>query len=317
MKKVSNSNTKAEILKAYDELVAQLRAEKSENTALQKKLKEQKALLEKASKQAEAGATLNLKQIRATINQQLDELEEQLEQEEKNFLELKEAVAVQKEMLENLYKIKTESESLDALIITNKQAKEALKSELESTKQTLLEDIGESKLKWKREQEAYEYNIMITRRNEEDAYKQKKAAQEKAMIEQKVTFEREMEEREKIINEQEEEFNRLKAAAEQFEARLEQSVADTEKRITEGLTKEFTYKQKLEVKDLEANLKLKEQAIQSLEEKVKELQATVEALTSRTDKASLQVKDIALKAIENAGLRSLNLSSGERYKEED
>ena len=317
MKKVTNSNTKAEILKAYDELLAQLKGEKSENTALQKKLAEQKTLLEKASKQAEAGATLNLKQIRTAINQQLDELESQLDQEEKKYLELQEAVGVQKEMLENLYKIKTESESLDALIITNKQAKEALKLELENTKKSLLEEIDETKLKWKREQEAYEYTTMIVRRNEEDEYKQKKATQEKDMIEQKIAFEREMEERERVVSEQEDEFKRLKKEAEQFESRLQQSIETTEKSITDRLTKEFEYKQKLEVKDLEAELKLKQQAIQSLAEKVKEQQTTIEALTSRTDNASLQVKDIALKAIENAGLRSLNLSSGDRYKEED
>jgi len=40
-------------------------------------------------------------------------------------------------------------------------------------------------------------------------------------------------------------------------------------------------------------------------------------LTSRTDSASAQVKDIALKAIENSGMRSLNFPTPERSRKDE
>lgn len=318
MAKVSNSNTKAEILRAYDELLAQLKAEKAENTALQKKISEQKTLVEKASQQAKEGATLNIQTIRKAINQQLDLLESSIEEEQVKFNELQKAVAIEKDTLENLYKIKAEAESLEALIITNRQSKEQLEKEQEEQKKILKESIEAIKLQWKREQEEYDYKTKITRRNDQDTYEQKKVILENELNERKTSFEKEISEREKIVAAQEEEFNKLKQEAESFATTLEKGIQEAKTLVEKQLTREFEYKQKLEIKDLEAELKLREQAIENLKAKVLEQQKHIELLSSRTDDASLQVKDIALKAIENAGLRSLNLSSPERKgKQED
>ncbi|MEL7119656.1 MAG: hypothetical protein AAFO07_09455 [Bacteroidota bacterium] len=273
--------------------------------------------MQKVSTEAKEGAAMSVKNIRAAINQQLDGLEANMAKEQEKFKELQSAITIEKETLENLYKLKTEAESLEALITTNRQAKEKLTNELKEQKAELLEDIDAIKLKWKREQEEYEYKLKITRRNEEDTYKQKKAKLEKELEDQKAAFDLEVETRAKTLADQENEFDRLQKEAEQFEKRLQDGIAETEKSITKRLTTEWEYKQKLEVKDLEAELKLREQAIESLQSKVTEQQAFIDSLTSRTDNASQQVKDIALKAIENAGLRSLNLSSGDRGKEED
>ncbi len=316
MKKVSNSNTKAQILKAYEELVEELKAEKSDNTALKQKLDEQKKLVDKAQQQAEEGSMLSIQTIRSSINQQLDQLEGALHQEQDKFTTIRGAIEVEKATLENLYKIKTEAESLDALIITNRQAKERLEKDMAEKKAELLHDIEETKRRWEREQESYEYNLRIIRRNEEDEYKQKKAQQEKELAEQKAAFEQEMSEREKAVAEKEAEFKRLQAEAAQFDSRLQQAVEQAREEVSSRLTQEFEYRQKLEVKDLEADLKLSQQAIESLKMKIQEQQDFISSLTSRTENASQQVKDIALKAIENSGLRSLNLSSSERYREE-
>ena len=90
---------------------------------------------------------------------------------------------------------------------------------------------------------------------------------------------------------------------------------DAESSVTENLTKEFEYRQKLETKDLEAKLQLREQEIESLKGKVQEQQNFINSLTSKTDNATQQVKDIALKAIENVGIRSLTLPGSDRKDE--
>ena len=317
MAKISNSNTKAEILKAYDELLGQLKSEKSDNTALQKKLDEQKKLVEKAKQQADEGATLGIQKIRQAINQQLNELEQSLAREQARFGELQQAVEVEQDTLENLYNIKGEAESLDALIITNRQAKEKLEKEMAERKAELQGEIEATKLKWKREQEEHEYKTKIDRRKDEDEYQQRKAELEKELEDQRATFEQEMNERERVMAEKEEEFNRLKQEAETFGPKLEKAIQETEERVTQQLTREFEYQQKLQVKDLESELQLREQSIESFKAKVEEQQAYIDLLTSRTDSASAQVKDIALKAIENSGMRSLNFPTQERSRKDE
>lgn len=63
---------------------------------------------------------------------------------------------------------------------------------------------------------------------------------------------------------------------------------------------EFEYQQKLQVKDLEAELRLREQMISSLEIKVKEQVEQVLTMSAKTDTASQQVKDIALQRIDKS-----------------
>ncbi|HHH50300.1 MAG TPA: hypothetical protein ENK52_04905 [Saprospiraceae bacterium] len=317
MKKVSNSNTKAEILQAYDQLLNQLKKERSQNSALQRELEQKKQLVVKAEEQTkEGGATQSIQLIRKTLNEQLDKIELGLSNEQQKFEELQQAIKIEQETLEELYKIKAQAESLDALLITHKRAKDKLEEETDSLKIKLKEEIEATKISWKREQESYEYDLKIERRNEEDSYNQRKAQQEKELKEQKLEFEKNVKIRENILAEQEEEFKRLQKEVAQFEGRLQKSIQAAEKTISDQLTKEFDYRQKLETKDLQAQLQLSKQQIESLQQKVAEQQELIKTLSSKTDNATLQVKDIALKAIENAGIRSLTFPGMERGKEE-
>ena len=317
MKKVSNSNTKAEILQAYDQLLNQLKKERSQNSALQRELEQKKQLVVKAEEQTkEGGATQSIQLIRKTLNEQLDKIELGLSNEQQKFEELQQAIKIEQETLEELYKIKAQAESLDALLITHKRAKDKLEEETDSLKIKLKEEIEATKISWKREQESYEYDLKIERRNEEDSYNQRKAQQEKELKEQKLEFEKNVKTRENILAEQEEEFKRLQKEVAQFEGRLQKSIQAAEKTISDQLTKEFDYRQKLETKDLQAQLQLSKQQIESLQQKVAEQQELIKTLSSKTDNATLQVKDIALKAIENAGIRSLTFPGMERGKEE-
>lgn len=309
MAKISNSNTKAEILKAYSDLLKELQQERQQNSALQKEIEKKQSTVDKVAERTKEGATQSVQKIRELLGKQLDAIEAGIAQEQANFEELKKAIAIEKEELEDLYKIKKEAESLDALIIANKKAKEQLEEEIEEEREQLQEDIEALKIQWKREQEEYDYNLKIKRRKEQDEYNEKKAKQEKELAEEKAAFERSISEREKAVAEQEEELKHLRKEVSQFDAKMEKAVADTEKAVTERLTKEFEYKQQLEVKDLQGDLKLRDQMIENLNAKVKEQQELINTLSTKSDSASQQVKDIAMKAIENSGVRAIKLAA--------
>ncbi|MCP3930701.1 MAG: hypothetical protein GY705_16550 [Bacteroidetes bacterium] len=316
MKKVSTSNTKAEILSAYSELMEILRQERKQNTALQRDLEKKRSIVATVAEKTKTGATHSINELKKMLNEQLDKIELGIAKEQQNFEELQRAISIEKETLEDLYKVKAEAESLEALVITNKQSKEELESDIKDRKEALQQEIENTKMKWKREQEEYEYKLKIKRRNEEDEYKQKKEKQEKALKEQKIEFDKNITIREKSIAGQEDELMQLRKEVSQFEKLLQKNIQDAEKAVTGRLTKEFEYRQKLETKDLEAELRLHKQEIQSLKSKVKEQQELIGTISTKTDSANQQVKDIALKAIENAGIRSLNFPGTERSKED-
>ncbi len=300
---VSTTDTKAQILKAYKDLAATLKQERDENAALKRELEKKRKIVERAEESTQGDAPQGIAVLRKALNDQLDKIERAMAEEQEKFEQLQQAIAIEKEALEELYKIKAEAESLDALIVTNKQAREKLERELASRKEELEEQITATRLKWKREQEEYEYHLKILRRKEEDAYQEQKTQQEKELAEQKAAFGKEVAERTKALREQEEELAALRKQAAEFEARLQKAVAETEKAVSQRLTREFDYSQKLQAKDLEADLKLSKQEVDSLRVKIKEQQDFIASLSSKSDTATQQVKDIALKAIENAGAR--------------
>lgn len=315
MKTVNSSNTKAQILKAYQEAVAQLRAHQEDNAALKKELAQKQKTVEKATTITQADAPKDIRGLRRQFIQQMDELEAALEAEQSKLADLQAAIGIEEENLEEVYQIKREAASLDALVSTNRQAREKLEAELRDRKAKLEAEIEETRKAWKREEEEYAYELQLKRRREADEYAAKRAAQEKEWQDKKAAFEQEMATREQKVAEQESELAQLRTQAEAFEQRLQTSVEQTEATVKERLTREFEYQQQLQVKDLEAQIKLDAQQIDNLKTKVREMQQLIDTMSGRAENATQQVKDIALKAIEHSQLRPTYFGS-ERKREE-
>lgn len=316
MKSVSNHNTKAEIIDAYNKLLETLKSERDQNSALKKALEEKKKTVNKVSTEIKGGNESSIKTLKDLIISQLDSLEVSMEGEKRKFNDLQNAIKIEKESLEELYKIKTEAESLEALVTTNKKAKETFELQAQEQKALVEQEMKEKKLAWQREQEEYNYKLKIERRNETDAYQQKKIALEKELKEKKASFDKETKARENTLAEQETEFKSLQKEVAGFEALLSKKISATEKQLTEQLTKEFEFNKKLETKDLEAKIGLQAQEITALKNKIKEQQDFIDSLSGKSDSAIQQVRDIALKAIENAGNRPVVPQYVERGKEE-
>ena len=318
MKNVSSTNTKNEILKAYEELLNNFKKEREQNTALKHEFEQKRKIVADTvadNINKENGSTQNVQTLRSILNDQLEKIDQGILKEQARFDQLQKAIAIENKTLEDLYKVKIEAESLEALIIINKQAKEKLEKELSEEKAINFKLVEEEKNKWNKEKEEYTYNLRIKHRNEEDDYQQKKVAQEKELKEKKEEFEKAIVVREKAVSDQEKDIEKLRKEASQFENILKTSVQETEASVTASLTKEFEYRQKLETKDLESNIQLHKQEIEGLRAKIKEQSVLIDSLISKTDSATHQVKDIALKAIENAGIKNLNLSQLEHSKE--
>jgi hypothetical protein len=174
----------------------------------------------------------------------------------------------------------------------------------------------------KREEEEYAYNIKTTRKKEQDIYLQLKESQEnqladqkflaekqvaelKAAAEKEVTekrkaFEKEIAEREQVVSAREAEFAELKKKAETFPVELQKAVTQAEKTVAEKLQTTYKFESQLKDKEFEGELKLREQTIITLQLRIKDLETLNKQLTQKVDGSEINVKEIAIKAIESS-----------------
>ena len=165
------------------------------------------------------------------------------------------------------------------------------------------EETDLSKKNKQREEEEFQYNLKITRKKEADLYEEKKQKLEKELVEKKVAFEKEFTEREAKVKEAENELNEFRTKATAFPAELEKAVSSAIKTTTEKLEMTFRFEKELKEKETAGELKLKDQIIETLRNKIKDMEASLKELSQKAGTAEANVKDIAIKAIESSSTK--------------
>lgn len=109
-----------------------------------------------------------------------------------------------------------------------------------------------------------------------------------------------MSDRESNVKSAEQELTVLRKSNEEFPIKLEKALTDNEKEVVQRIKIQYEFESKLIAKQNEGELKLKEQTIVSLKEKIGEMQQIIKQLTDKANVAEVNVKDIAMKAIESS-----------------
>lgn len=231
---------------------------------------------------------------------------------------LREAVTIEKKELEKLHKFDIAKTAIDLLIEEYRQTKESLKKEMEEQRAVWVREQEEQengareqeealKKQRTREKEEYEYQKMLERKKEENAYEEAQRTLERKNKEKQEAVEKSWAEREVALKAQEEELARLKKEESGFPARIK---VEVDKEVANSLAREKNqHEQKILLlqKESETEKRVAELRIKSLEETVARQFSQIESLSNRLDEAKKQVQDIAIKAIEGAsGARALS-----------
>jgi len=330
---ISSKSTKNEILDAYEALLKQIQEEKANVPKKVQEEKQKTEVLTKVSETSHDGIVKNISNLKIALNTSLDLLGSNLAAEFKKLEEIRSAILVEKNNLEDLYSLSANTDSLAAMLLVQKEKresfdkkiseeelafsqkmkleKESFEAEIKNSRETWkaekqkqeLEEkeyVSELKKQRKREEDEYSYNIKISRQKEQDAYLSEKSALDKELADRKLLFEQEIAKREDLVKTAESELNELRKLSSEFPAKLNSALTAKEKEIVGALTTKFDFERKLYEKQTEGDLKLKEQTIKSLQEKITEMQAQVRELNEKATKAEMNVKDIAVKAIESS-----------------
>lgn len=328
--KVSEKNTKSQILNAYDDLLKKVQEMGKEDRQAQKVAKDEKATVEKAGKSTSDQIIADLANLKLQIVRSFDSLEDSLINEYKKLKTLQEAISIEARNLDEVHQIKINADSLTALLLGHKEKKVEFEAYMLAEKEEFEREKAEKEADWKkklvyieqnfkeekeslakerkRDEEEYAYRLAHDRTKEKDSYEQKQALLEKELNEKRQALEVEFAEREKVLSDQELELKELREKVNAFPEILKREVSQSEKQVVREIELKHKYESQLREGEVAGEKKLGLQMIAALEAEIKEKERQIDHLTQKTGQASAQVQDIALKAIEGASL-SRNLGN--------
>src|SRR3989338_6718938 len=169
---VSPRSTKDQILSAYNEMVELLEEKQVQSPLEEKKKGDERAVITKSSQTSLDGIVSHLANLKITLTKQIDTLSENLLEEFNKLSELKQAITIEQNHLQELYQIKETAHSLSALLLIQKE--ENIEMSYDEIKEKL-------EKQHKREEEEYKYTLALTRRQESQAFALKQEALEKEL----------------------------------------------------------------------------------------------------------------------------------------
>lgn len=343
-KKLTPTNTKQEMLQAYNTLLKELEEKQLGELKPEKKIEEKKTkeAVQAAESLTTEGVGKEIANLKLEIGKTLTRISDQLEGEVNRFVAIRNAISAKEKELAELYEIEKSAMSLAALIEAQNQKRQEFTAEMEEKKETLRQEIDNTRTAWKKEQEEHDAAIKErdatekkrqTREKEEFDYAFKREQQtvtdrftyEKAKLEQelkdkKEQMERELKARETAIAAKEAELNDLRKQAAQFPKELDAAVNRAIKETTERQLMEAKSREELLKIEAEGERNVFKARIESLENTTKEQSERITALTKQLEAAYQKVQDIAVKTVEGASnsksVASLQQFLGEQIRKQ-
>ena len=315
MSKVTEKNTKKEILEALRATEAELKAAREATTTTADKVEtKRKETVKETAKQVAEEEILN--PVVVEKYKALKEANEMLEKELEETHEIKKSV----DTLEALYvvhakkeaELKDEYAQLKVNLEKDHQAKKAAMIEeykeeemlrrkaIADLKEAFAEEKKSLELTRKREEEIYEYNLQRKRAKENDNWEDKKATREK-----------ELANREAAITERETSMDELEAVVEESNKKLASMEIAMKVKIEEALKegeakaeKVCAIKEAAVKKDAEWQKKISDEKISNLQIAIDQKNEENESLQAKLDEAYTRIQNMAI-AQSNANGRTI------------
>ena len=323
-KKLSLSNTKQEMLEAYNVALKQMEAQREAEMKPEKKIEEKKAkeVMQVAESLSTEGVAREISNLKIEASKTLAQISDRLEEEVNKFRAIQSAISLKEKELQELYEIEKSAVTLAALIESQNQKRQAFEIEMAEKKEALSQEIETlraqreqekkeyeeeikerdmtEKKRREREKDDYEYSFKREQKLTKDKFEDEKGKLEKEVHIKKEQMESELREREKTIAEREEELNELKKRVSGFPKEMETAIAKAVKETTEKLNLEAKNREELQKKEFIGERNVFTTRIESLEKTVKEQSEQIVKLSQQLEKAYQQVQEIAVKTIEGS-----------------
>jgi uncharacterized coiled-coil protein SlyX len=345
--KPTEKSTKAEILTAYNELVAEKKAADDRIKALQKQATTQPVAAAPTVKAESKVPTMNaatskdridrtiasLEHIQLGFGTAIGELSEQLTTEAAKLVEIRTQVATEITALKTLHDLDVSEDICDELLERYETSAKTFDRELTQRKEAADLEIDTQNKTWQKEQEQqhlssreqaeldrknsqresqeYKYNIDLERKLDREQWEQQQTTLERELAEIKEVQTKAWELKEKSIADRETQFHEVKDKVAGLEQELETAIRKAKEEGKGIANSQAKIKSDLYAKDVEGQKRFYESRIESLQQNIDSQSMRVDRLSQQLEAALQQVQDLAVKAIEG----SANANSYQTLKE--
>jgi len=323
-RKIAITNTKQEMLQAYNTLLKELETGQEGELKPEKKIEEKKSreAVQLAESLTADGVGKEIAALKMEIGKILTGISDKLEDEVNRFIAIRNAIGAKEKDLAELFEIEKSAMSLAALIEAQNQKRQEFAAEMEEKKESLRMDIESTRAVWEKEQddhdaavkerdaaekkrqtrekEEFDYAFKREQQTASDRFAYEKARLEKELKDKKEQMEHELSSREAAVAAKEAELADLRKQAAQHPKELEAAVARAVKETTERLLAEAKSREALLKKEAEGESNVFKTRIESLERTAKEQSDRIALLTKQLEAAYQKVQDIAVKTVEGA-----------------
>jgi len=316
--KISMTNTKQEMLKAYNALLKEMEEREKAELKPEKRLEEKEAnqVVQMADSLSSEGVAREVSNLKIEIGKMLARISDGLEQEVNKYREINKAIEVKEKEFRELYEIEHSASTLAALIEAQSQKRQEFESEMARRKDELDQEIRTVSVRWEKEKK--EYDARVREENAEEKKRREREKEEfdygfereqqlardtfedeKADLEKEIqTRKEELTRREETIAEKEDELNELRARAAAHPKEMEAAVNKATKEATDRINLGAKTREELMKKDFDGQRNVFLTQIDSFEKTVKEQGNQISKLSQQLEKAYQKVQDIALKAVD-------------------
>lgn len=282
----------------------------------------ERQIVDAASKYSVESIVKGVADLQLTFGSKVDELLARLLEENAKLDELRQAIDIEARQSKYVADVKTAADALHIQTLENKEELRQREDEQNAKRQTLNQEIENTKAKWEKERKLLEqsrkegeeqekknrakgeadfiYELERKHKVETDAFNEKKRKIERDISESTQAKEKAWGEREKALAEKKAEFEANQARIATIPQELEDAVKKAREEAIKDAHGDARVKARLLEKEVEANRKVYDLQIKSLEEQVTKLQTQIESLTTQLQTANREVQDLAMQAIKGS-----------------
>lgn len=330
IKKISTTNTKQEMLDAYNSLLEMMEQKKENEIKSAEQIieKQNTVAIEIADSQNLEAIHKKISELKFEFNSSINSLSEKIEEEFEKYINIKKAVAIKENELQEIFEIQKKAQTLYALIEAQREERENFESDMADLKEELEQEIREKKLLWEkeksqreidirerdkqdtalrnREKEEYYYKFQREQQLAKDKFETEKVALLKELTEMREKSEKEFVQREKNIIDSESELKELRAKVNGFSKELNLAIDKAVKDATEKIILEAKHKDQLLNSSFDGEKKSLLIKIEVLEKTIKEQNELITKYSSQLEKSYTQIQDIATKAVQSSNNKSMS-----------
>lgn len=326
MTQMSVRDGKTQIIAAFGKLRADYNRGESKVATREEEARKEKnqELLEVASSYTIDSIVKGMADLQLDFGSVIEDLSNQLTREASKLEELKGAIAVEQENLEQMRKIRLVA---DALYLLRQEHRERVEMLLENgtrLSEAIAKDQAQTQKAWEKEQQEFEIavqeatELLIQQRNQEradyqyeierrrkvemDEYEEDKRLQERELRQTNVEKERAWAEREQFLAAHEAELKEYQKKIATFDEELKQAYDKAKGDAIQDVNREAKVKTDLLEKEWEATQQGYELKIQSLEATIERQTEQLADITTQLQAAVKQAQDLAMRAFSSSSV---------------